>query len=160
VTLLRATRPCVGDSQRRVVDLTLHESLSRDDEVKRSSERRFGFTVAVFFLVLTALLRLRGSSAWPVPLGLVLAFLGLAAVAPNWLKLLNRLWVRFGLALHAIVSPVVLIILFFVVLTPISVIARLAGKDFLRLSFDREVISYWIERRPPGPRPESMRDQF
>lgn len=140
--------------------LDLHESLSRDEEVKRPSERRFGLTFAAVFLLLTAVSALRGNTVWPVPLALALAFTGLAAFAPNWLKPLNRLWLQFGLALHAIVSPVVLIAVFFVVITPVGVIARLAGKDFLRLSFDREATTYWIDRRPPGPRPESMRNQF
>jgi len=93
-------------------------------------------------------------------MALALVFLGLAAFAPHSLKPLNRLWLWFGLALHRIVSPVVLAALFFVVITPVGVVARLAGKDFLRLSFDRGATSYWIDRRPPGPRPSSMRNQF
>jgi hypothetical protein len=138
----------------------VHESLSRDEELKRPSERRFGFTFGVVFLLFTALLTVRSSAAWPVPLALAAAFLGLAQFAPDLLKPLNWLWHRFGLALHAIVSPVVLIVLFFVVITPIGAVARVAGKDFLRLRFDREAITYWIDRRPPGPKPESMRNQF
>jgi Saxitoxin biosynthesis operon protein SxtJ len=140
--------------------LDVHENLSRDEEVKGPSERRFGLTFAVVLLILTAILTLRGSTAWPVPMALALAFLALAALAPNSLKPLNRLWLWFGLALHKIVSPVVLIALFFVVITPIGILARLYGKDFLRLRFDREATTYWIDRQPPGPRPESMRNQF
>lgn len=140
--------------------LDLHESLSRDEDVKRPSERRFGLTFAAVFVLLTAILILRGNSLWPAPLALALAFLGVAAFAPNWLAPLNQLWLRFGLALHAIVSPVVLVILFFAVVTPIGVFARLAGKDFLRLRFDREATTYWIDRQPPGPKRESMRNQF
>jgi hypothetical protein len=140
--------------------LDLHESLARDEAVKGPSERRFGLTFAVVFLLLTAFSILRGSIAWPAPLALALAFLGIAALAPNWLKTLNRLWLQFGLALHAVISPIVLIALFFVVITPAAVVARLAGKDFLRLRLDQEASTYWIDRRPPGPTPKSMRNQF
>jgi Saxitoxin biosynthesis operon protein SxtJ len=138
----------------------VHESLSRDEEVKRPSERRFGFTFGVVFLLLAALLTVRDSAAWPVPLALALVFLGLAKFVPELLRPLNHLWLRFGLVLHAAVSPIVLIALFFFVITPIGLVARLAGKDFLRLRFNREAATYWIDRRPPGPRPESMRNQF
>jgi Saxitoxin biosynthesis operon protein SxtJ len=140
--------------------LDLHESLSRDEEVKRPSERRFGLTFGVVFLLLTALLTVRGSAAWPVPLALASAFLGLTVFAPELLRPLNQLWLRFGLALHTIISPVVLLALFFVAVTPVAVVARLLGNDFLRLRFNREATTYWIDRRPPGPRPESMRNQF
>jgi hypothetical protein len=140
--------------------LDLHEGLSRDDEVKRSSERRFGLTFAVVFFLLTAAWVWRGNTFWPVGLTAALAFMGTAVFAPNWLKPLNRVWMRFGLMLHSIVSPVMLFVLFYIVVTPVGVVARLVGKDFLRLSFDRNATTYWIDRRPPGPKPESMRDQF
>lgn len=138
----------------------LHESLARDEQVKGSSERQFGLTFAVLFLLLTALLLVWRNTAWPVALVLALAFGGLAAFAPSRLRPLNRLWLRFGLALHAIVSPVVLSILFFGVITPVGILARFAGKDFLRLTFNRQATTYWIDRQPPGPSPKSMRNQF
>jgi len=138
----------------------LHENLSRHEVVKRPSERRFGFTLAVALFLLTAVGALRGDTLWPVTLTLALAFVGFVVFAPDSLKPLNRLWLQIGLALHTIVSPVVLIVLFFVVVTPVGLIARFAGKDFLRLRFDQEATTYWIDRRPPGPSPESMRNQF
>jgi hypothetical protein len=73
---------------------------------------------------------------------------------------LNRLWLRFGLLLHKIVSPLVLGIMFFLVITPIGLLMRAVGKDLLRLKFDKRSSSYWIERLPPGPPPESLKDQF
>jgi Saxitoxin biosynthesis operon protein SxtJ len=140
--------------------LDLHESLTRDEEVQLPSERKFGLTFTVVFSLLTVLLIVWDNTAWPVSLAVALAFLGLTAFVPNWLRPLNRMWLRFGLALHAIVSPLILIVLFFVVITPVGVVARLAGKDFLRLKFDREATTYWIDRQPPGPSPQSMRTQF
>jgi hypothetical protein len=50
--------------------------------------------------------------------------------------------------------------MFFVVITPLGFLMRLSGKDPLRLRFDREVESYWIPRDPPGPTPESLKNQF
>jgi Saxitoxin biosynthesis operon protein SxtJ len=140
--------------------LDLHETLARDETVKGPSERRFGFTFAVVFLLVAAYSLFRGHAVWPALLALALVFLAVASLAPNWLKALNRLWLRLGLALHAIISPIVLVVLFFVVVTPVGVLARVAGKDFLRLTFDREASTYWMDRRPPGPTPMSMRNQF
>jgi hypothetical protein len=73
---------------------------------------------------------------------------------------LNRLWLKFGLLLYKIVNPIVLGLLFFATIAPIGLIMRLTGKDFLRLKLDREAKSYWIERAPPGPSPQSMRNQY
>ena len=83
-----------------------------------------------------------------------------AVVYPQMLAPLNRLWFRFGLLLHKIVSPVVLAIMFFLVFTPTGMIMRALGKDPLRLRLDKNATSYWIERTPPGPSPESLGDQF
>jgi len=62
--------------------------------------------------------------------------------------------------LNRIVSPVATGVLFFVVFTPFALILRMAGKDLLRLRRDPRAASYWIERKPPGPPPESMVEQF
>jgi hypothetical protein len=58
------------------------------------------------------------------------------------------------------VSPVVLGIMFFLVVTPIGLLMRAFGKDPLRLRFDKSASSYWLDRTPPGPPPESLSDQF
>jgi len=87
-------------------------------------------------------------------------FLLVALVAPSILGPLNRLWLKFGLLLHKILSPVVLGIMFFLVITPIGMFLRARGKDPLRLKPNRQSKTYWIERVPPGPTPESIKDQF
>ena len=73
---------------------------------------------------------------------------------------LNRAWLYVGLLLQRVVSPVVLGILFFLTVTPIGLLMRLTGKNPLRLGFDREAQSYWIDRQPPGPAPDTMPRQF
>jgi hypothetical protein len=137
-----------------------HESYDRHEEIKRSSERSFGIVFAVVFAVigLLPLAFAGGLRLWA--LAVAAAFLLCAFVFPTLLAPLNRLWLRFGLLLHKIVSPVVLWIMFFLVVTPTGLLMRALGKDPLRLKFDRNLASYWIERVPPGPPPESFKDQF
>ncbi len=87
-------------------------------------------------------------------------FLILAYTFPRILNPLNRLWLKFGLLLYKVVNPIVLGLLFFVTIAPIGLVMRMFGKDFLRLKLDRDAKSYWIERAPPGPPPQSMKNQF
>jgi hypothetical protein len=62
--------------------------------------------------------------------------------------------------MHRIVSPVVMGVMFYGVITPMGLIRRGFGWDVVRRGFERDTDTYWIERRPPGPRPESMSKQF
>ena len=88
------------------------------------------------------------------------AFLAAALVWPGVLAPLNRLWTRFGLLLHRLVSPLVLGVMFFLVITPMGLVMRALGKDPLRLQRDRAARTYWIDRQPPGPAPDSLNNQF
>jgi saxitoxin biosynthesis operon SxtJ-like protein len=137
-----------------------HESLEREDVVKGPSNRSFGFVFAVVFLVIGLLPLIGGHRVLIWSLATGAAFGVVALVAPAVLTPLNRIWLKFGLLLHKIVSPIVLGILFFVVITPMGLAMRLFGKDPLRLRLDRGTKSYWIERVPPGPAPETLKDQF
>jgi len=62
--------------------------------------------------------------------------------------------------LHHIVSPVALALVFYLAIMPTGLVMRLFGKDFLRLKLDPQAKSYWIERTPAGPAPDSMKNQF
>ena len=137
-----------------------HESFTRDDEVRSSSDRAFGLVFAVVFalIALWPLWRGRGPRWWS--LGLAAAFVGAALLAPRVLAPLNRLWFRLGLLLHAVVNPVVMALVFFTTVTPIALIMRAMGKDPLRLRRDQDARTYWIERQPPGPMPDTMPRQF
>ncbi|MGH8742505.1 MAG: SxtJ family membrane protein, partial [Burkholderiales bacterium] len=88
------------------------------------------------------------------------ALLALALAAPRLLARPNRLWMRLGLLLGNLVSPVALALLYYGVLAPLGVAMRLSGKDALRLKLDRGADSYWLERKPPGPPPDSLNNQF
>ncbi len=65
-----------------------------------------------------------------------------------------------GLLLGRVVSPIVMALLFFLVVTPTAFLFRLLGKDPLRLAAEPRAGTYWIERRPPGPPPDTMANQF
>lgn len=93
-------------------------------------------------------------------LGLSAAFLGLALARPAVLQPLNRLWTKFGLLLHRLTNPVIMAVLFFLTIVPLGLIMRVLGKDSLFLIPDPQAKSYWIEREPPGPDPETMPNQF
>lgn len=140
--------------------MATHESFTREAEVEGSSDRAFGLLMAAVFAVLTLfpLLGHRPLRWWSLPIALV--FLSSAVFYPRLLRRLNRLWLRFGLLLHAVVNPVVMGLLFFGTVTPIGLLLRWLGKDALRLRFDRPANTYWIDRRPPGPAPDTMPRQF
>lgn len=138
----------------------LHEDFSREEQVKAGSDRSFGLVFAGFFALMSALSWWRGHTSWHWALPLAALFLIVAYTYPRALGPLNRLWLKLGLLLYKVVNPIVLGLLFFITITPIGMIMRATGKDFLRLKLDRGAKSYWIERTPPGPPPQTMKNQF
>ena len=137
-----------------------HESFDRSGTVKSSSDRAFGIVFATLFVVVGVLPLFSGGAVRVWSLAVAAMFLAAALLRPALLAPLNRLWTRFGLLLHRIVSPVVLGIMFFAVITPMAWIRRALGNDPLRLRFDREACTYWVDRQPPGPPPETLTNQF
>lgn len=93
-------------------------------------------------------------------LGASLLFLALARFWATPLKPFNRLWTVLGLLLYRVVSPLALALLFYFAVVPVGVLMRALGKDPLRLRRDAHAVSYWIPRDPPGPPPQSMKNQF
>jgi hypothetical protein len=133
---------------------------SHGRKVEMGSERSFGVVFAVVF-ALICLAPLWWGEPYRLWAGIVaVAFLVVSFTVPKALKPLNKLWFLVGMALHHIVSPLVMGLLFFVTVTPIALIMRARGKDLLRLARDDTATSYWITRQPPGPAPETMRRQF
>ncbi len=136
------------------------EGQSHGRKVEMGSERSFGLVFAVVFTLVCVLPLKSGEEPRLWAGALAGAFLVVAFVAPKLLKPLNRLWFLVGMALHHVVTPLVMGLLFFVTVTPIALIMRASGKDPLRLKRDKDTASYWILREPPGPPPETMRRQF
>jgi len=139
---------------------SLHEDLGREVEIRRSSDRSFGLVMATFFLLVALWPLVRGGALRPWPLAAAIILGAIALARPSTLGPANRAWTRLGLLIQMVVSPVVLGLLFFVALTPIALLMRVLGRTPLNLGFDRAARSYWIDRRPPGPAPDSMRQQF
>lgn len=136
------------------------ESKGYGHEIKPGSDRSFGLVFAAFFGALAAYGAAAGrDSAW-VFLALAAVTGGVALIIPGVLAPLNRLWFRLGTFLARVIQPLVIGAVFFLVVTPIGLLMRLAGKDVLRLKLDPAANSYWIKRDPPGPRPETMSRQF
>jgi len=130
------------------------------DDTEGSSDRSFGFVFAAVFALIGLYNAWHHGRAWPWLALIAAGFLAVALIRPAVLAPLNRLWMKFGLLLAMIINPIVLGILFFLVFTPMAFVARLVGKDFLRLKKQPGAKSYWIVRDPPGPEPVSMKDQF
>jgi hypothetical protein len=137
-----------------------HEDLNREHQIEGSSERSFGVVMMVFFALVACwpLLRDQSPRWWAFVISSVFGVL--AWLRPSVLAGLNQQWMKLGLLLGKIVSPIALGILFYAVLTPMGIVMRLAGKDPLRLKRDAAGRSYWILREPPGPPPDSMTNQF
>jgi len=137
-----------------------HEDLSREQAIEGSSDRSFGLVFAVVFLVIACwpLIHSETPHWWAIVVSAV--FGAIALLRPALLAGLNRAWIKLGILLGKVVSPIALGILFYGVLTPIGALVRLSGKDPLRLKLDSGADSYWIPRKPPGPPPDSMTNQF
>ena len=137
-----------------------HEDLSRNQHVEGSSDRAFGLVFAGVFLVIAGWPLFHGEALRWWASGLAAVFALAALVKPALLAGLNRLWIKLGVLLGKVVSPIALGILFYGVFAPIGAIMRLAGKDPLRLKFDPDADSYWILREPPRPPPHPPTYQF
>jgi hypothetical protein len=138
----------------------LHEDLSRTDEVVVGSDRNFGLTFAVVLGVVGLFPLVHGLAPrlWAlIPAGL---FLVAAFAFPSALTPLKMAWMRLGLLLHKVMTPLIMGLIFYGAVTPTGLIMRAMGKDPLRLKRDPDAASYWIVRDPPGPPPGSIRNQF
>jgi len=125
-----------------------------------TQETRFGLLFAlVFALVALAPLR-HGEELRYWALGVAVVILALAVWRPRYLAWPLKGWTALGMALHHVVSPVVMGLLFFGVFTPAGVLLRLFGKRLLPMRGDPAATSYWIEREQPAPAKDSMKFGF
>jgi predicted membrane metal-binding protein len=136
------------------------ENLVRKERIEGSSDRMFGLLFAAIFAGLALWPVIQGEKVrfWALSIGAV--FLVLALAWPRALSWINRAWMRFGMLLNRIVSPVAIGAVYYLTLVPMGLVMRASGKDPLRLKFDRAAASYWIPREPPGPDPLTMNNQF
>ena len=140
--------------------MSINEPVVSRRRVTGASDRSFGIVFAVVFAVL---------ALWPWAFGgelrwwsiiVAIAFAVVALSYPRLLAPLNRIWFRLGVALHRVINPIVMSLIYYCAVVPTGLILKLSGKDPLRLTLDRQAASYWIVRKPPGPAPGSMSKQF
>ena len=126
------------------------------DDIKISSNRSFGIVFFIVFLLIAfyPLIYNGEIRVWSVIISLI--FLILALLKSKILTPLNKLWFKFGIFLGKIISPIIMGVIFFLVVTPIGLIMRLLGKDVLNLKFNTNK-SYWIEKNGPKSK---MKNQF
>jgi hypothetical protein len=137
-----------------------HEDLSRRNEPSGPSDRSFGVVFAGFFFLVALLpvARHHQPRLWALIPSAI--FLAISLLRPSLLRLPNRLWTQLGLLLGRVFNPIVMGVLFYGLVTPIAIIRRWSRNDSLRLGFDPNAPTYWQERKPPGPAPETMAKQF
>lgn len=140
--------------------MTAHENLDNQHVIKTASDRSFGLWFAGIFLAIALFIWYKSGNLkiWLLVLSAVFGLLG--ATQPSLLAPFNRVWTKLGLLMGKIVSPIVMGVLFFLMVTPMGLFMRLAGKDLLRLKFQPGDKSYWIPRDPPGPDPQTLSKQF
>ena len=126
------------------------------DEVKLSSNRSFGVVFFIVFLLIALypLLKDNDLRIWSLVISFIFLILGL--INSKILTPLNRLWFKFGLLLGRFISPLIMGIIFFVVVTPIGIMMRLLKKDLLNLKYNKKE-TYWIDKSGPKSK---MKNQF
>jgi hypothetical protein len=140
--------------------LSTHEDIRRRSQTELPSDRSFAFAWALFLLVVGLWPLWKNLSPRPWVLLLGGLFAGIAWLRPSLLHGPNRLWFAFGLLIAHFVTPIIAGVMFYGLFTPMAVIMRLFRRDPLRLRWDPDAESYWINRKPPGPPSETMTNQF
>lgn len=142
----------------------IHERLSDHSTVQPGSDRSFG-------LIVGGIITLFGVWRWLFSdhgfdmivlalLALGAGLVALGALQPSRLRLANRYWTKLGLLMGRIMTPVVMLVIFTIAVLPVGLLRRAFAGDTLGVRFDPAAPSYWIERTPPGPPPETMTRQF
>ena len=123
--------------------------------IKNNDNITFGILFFIFFLIIGAYPLKSGGAirVWSVVLSLV--FLIITIIRPNLFTFLNKFWIKFGILLGKIISPIVMGLVFFFVVTPIGILVRVLKKDVMGLK--RGASSYWINREY---KVQTMKKQF
>ena len=126
------------------------------NDVKIGSNKSFGivFFIVFFLISLYPLTNQENIRVWSLIISLIFLLLGLSN--SKILNPFNKLWFKFGMILGRIISPIIMSIIFFLVVTPIGLIMKLLKKDLLNLKFNK-TNTYWIEKSGPKSK---MKNQF
>ena len=127
------------------------------EKIKMSSNKSFGIVFFVFFLILSLYPLLNKEKLNLLFLIFSITFLILGILNSKILTPLNKVWFKFGIILGKIISPIIMGIIFFLVVTPIGLIMKTLGKDLLKLKYNKKDSTYWIEKNGPKSK---MNNQF
>jgi hypothetical protein len=147
-----------------VSSANFHETYRERGKVKTGSNRSFGFTVGGILLAIALVRWVFGEAglSWLTlafgTAGILLVVLGL--VSPSLLAPLNRVLTKLGFLLSKVMNPVILFLIFVVAFVPVGWLMRVLGNDPMRMKRDSTATTYWIDRVPPGPAPDTMINQF
>ena len=130
--------------------------MKKNNDIKIGSNRSFGIVFFIVFLLIAIYPLSNNEEIRLWSLFLSFLFLVLGIFNSKILSPLNKIWFKFGIFLGKIISPIVMGIIFFIVVTPIGLLMRLLKKDLLNLKFTNEH-SYWIEKNDPKSK---MKNQF
>ena len=124
---------------------------------KLPSNRSFGIVFFFLFFAISfySLIHDQDFTRWS--LGISIIFLILGLINSKILTPLNRLWFKFGILLGRIMSPIIMALIFFVVVTPIGLIMKTLRRDILNLKYDKEIKSYWTKKDGTNSK---MKNQF
>ena len=134
----------------------MHENIN-NSKVKQGSERSFGFVFAIIFVAISFYLITKDKNIYWLTISISILFFLLAVFKPLLLKKPNILWFHFGKFLNSIISPLVMAIIFFIIVTPTGLIMRMLKKDILNKKFDKSKKNYWQASKTHL---SSMKDQF
>ena len=148
----------IGAKNLNLISMTLKKEI-KNIQSSSSDLKKFGFVIGAILLGFSALLFFTNKSNAPYlfSFGLILVILG--NFLPSSLKILYRLWMAFSLIIGWLVSKIILSIIFFFVFTPISILAKLFRKDFLRIR-SIKTKSYWVNRKNENYKKHSAENQF
>ena len=129
----------------------------KQKEIKISSNKSFGLVFFVIFIIIALwpLLNDGNIRIWSIIVSII--FLTLGLLNSKILTPFNKLWMRFGVLLGSIVSPIVMGVIYFGVITPIGLIMKIFGKDVLNLKLDKNKTTYWLKKNKIKSK---MKNQF
>ena len=126
------------------------------NDIKIGSNRSFGIVFFIVFLLIAIYPLLSGESVRLWSLAIATIFFILGIINSSLLSPLNKIWFKFGLLLGRLISPLVMSLIFFLVVTPIALLMKLLKKDLLNLKFNKGK-TYWIVKSGPKSK---MKNQF
>ena len=126
-------------------------------QINLPTNRNFGLVFFIVFLIISLwpLLSQNEIRYWALISSIIFLILGL--LNSNMLLPLNKIWMQFGIFLGKIISPIIMALIFFIIVTPIGLLMRLLRRDLLNLKYNKKSKSYWIEKTGPKSK---MKNQF